>query len=460
MSDRLDVRFHRSVIRCYEGAWHRRPVFRYWKALEASQWWSAEHLAALQLSRLQSLLLQAQNTAPWYAESWRIGRLDARMVRSLEDFRHWPVIDRDAIRNHRMAMRSTAAGRRLIAKATGGSSGVPLQFDLDHESNDRRMAAWHRGYGWAGAAPGTRQWYLWGVPPTTSAEWKKRKQRLYDWLYRRTTASCFDLSEANFGHFVASLAVTKPDAIVAYTNAIYTFARMLEERGVRPYSPSAVVVGAEKLHEYQRVVIERVFGAPVFETYGSREFMLIAAECPRHHGLHLTTEHHVVEILDDAGAPTPNGEVGNVVITDLTNYGMPFIRYANGDRAVASGEACLCGRGLPLLQAVTGRRLDVLTTPDGRSLPGEFFPHILKELASVRQFQVVQDDPAAITVRIVAPGWQDADDRWLRREVAATAGALLRLDIDRVTEIPLTAAGKLQVVVNRLTSVSPGKEQG
>ena len=148
------------------------------------------------------------------------------------------------------------------------------------------------------------------------------------------------------------------------------------------------------------------------------------------------------------------------MITDLTNRGMPFIRYANGDRAIAGGTSCPCGRGLSLLQAVTGRRLDVLTTPDGRALPGEFFPHILKELASVQQFQVIQDDPAAVTVRLVAPTWQEQDERWLRAEVAATAGPLLRLDVERVNAIPLTAAGKLQVVVNRLAATPGRKEQG
>ncbi len=457
MNERMDVRFRRGLIQLFEGGWHRRPVFRYWRELEASQWWPHERLAALQLERLQSLLSHAEATSPWYAAEWRARGLRAGDVRSLADFSRWPILDRDTVREHRLAMRSTAPGLRFIAKATGGSSGVPLKFDLDFDSNDRRMAAWHRGYGWAGAAPGTRQWYLWGVPPASAADWKKRKVRLYDRLYRRTTESCFDLRESQTEHFARSLAATRPDAIVAYTSALYTFARMLEERGLEPWQPRAIVVGAEKLFDFQRTVIERVFRAPVFETYGSREFMLIGAECPEHRGLHLTMEHLLVEVLADDGAPTPEGEEGNVVVTDLTNRGMPFIRYLNGDRAIAGGAGCACGRGLPLLRAVTGRRLDVLTTPDGRSLPGEFFPHILKELASVRRFQVIQDEPGSVTVRLVAPEWREEDERWLRRELAAVAGEALALRVEQVDEIPLTAAGKLQVVVNRLQAASTAK---
>src|SRR5690606_21936692 len=138
----------------------------------------------------------------------------------------------------------------------------------------------------------------------------------------------------------------------------------------------SIVVGAEKLHDFQRDLIERVFEAPVFETYGSREFMLIGAECEHHDGLHVTAENLIVEVIDDDGNPVPEGTEGDVAITDLTNLGMPFIRYRNGDRAVAAEGDCACGRTLPRLARVAGRRLDVLTTPDGRQLPGEFFPHI------------------------------------------------------------------------------------
>lgn len=454
---RLDVRAARGLIRLYEGVFKQRPVFRYWQQLEASQWWPAARVEALRVERLRELLRRAADETAFYADAWRRLGLEPSSVRCLDDLTRWPVVDRETIRAHRMAMRSQRSGMRLISKATGGSSGVPLQFDLDTDSNERRMAAWHRGYGWAGAAPGTRQWYLWGVPPAAAGAWKHRKVRLYDRLYRRTTVSCFELGDATVERFLASLRRARPDAIVAYTNALYTFARALEARGVQPPSPGSLIVGAEKLHDFQRAAIERVFGAPVFETYGSREFMLIGAECERHDGLHLTAEHLIVELLDDAGRPVPAGLEGNVVITDLTNHGMPFIRYANGDRAVMAAGTCACGRGLPRLRAVTGRQLDVLTLVDGRRLPGEFFPHIMKERSKVRQFQVVQEQPEVIRVRVVAPGWDVEDDAWLRHEVAAAAGGEVPLHIEPVEAIALTGAGKLQVVVNRLAHAGGGR---
>jgi len=450
LSERLDVTIRRGLIRAYEGGLRRRPVFRYWDELTRSQYLPEPELDALRLARLRALLEHADRTVPWYRAQWLAAGISSSRVLALADLRDFPVIDRQTILANREQMRSTDPTLHLIPKATGGSSGVPLQFYLDTAGNERRMAAWHRGYAWAGAAPGTRQWYLWGVPPDATASWRKQKLRLYDALYRKTTVSCFDLGEETVAAFERSLRRTAPDVIVAYTGALYAFARMLEARDTAPFQPRALVVGAEALHRFQRETIERVFRAPVFETYGSREFMLMGAECEQHSGLHLTAEHHIVEVLDDDGRPVAAGTEGNLAITDLTNLGMPFIRYLNGDRGIMASGPCACGRTLPRLARVTGRQLDVLTTPDGHELPGEFFPHIMKEFAAVQRFQVVQDVPEEVVVRIVAPAWSAADALRLAREVGAVAGGQLRIRVEQVEDIPLTGAGKLKVVVNRL----------
>jgi phenylacetate-CoA ligase len=455
----LDIatRVHRAVIRGYETTIKGRRNFAYAGELQRSQWFSREQLEALQLTRLRALLTHASVHSPWHVASWRTQGLELSQLQSLADFQRWPVVDREAVRAQHEQIRASGAGRGLIAKATGGSSGVPVHFYISEESNQRRMAAWDRGYGWAGAGAGTRQWLLWGVAPSSTAGWRKHKQAGYDRLYRRTTCSCFDLSEASVPEFAASLARTRPDAIVAYTNSLYQFARMLEAQRLVPFSPGSIVVGAEKLHPFQREVIERVFRAPVFETYGSREFMLMAAECDQHQGLHLTMEHLLVEVLDDEGAPVPAGVTGNVVVTDLTNFGMPFVRYATGDQARAADHACTCGRGLPLLSEITGRTVEIITTRSGQQLTGLFFPHMFKELPSVRQFQVVQEELDRISIKLVAtPEWNVRDETWLRQEISAATNNELTVDLEIVASIALTPAGKLQPVLSRISAITAG----
>jgi phenylacetate-CoA ligase len=338
---------------------------------------------------------------------------------------------------------------KLFSKGTGGSTGMPLQFDLNPDSNDRRVAASIRGYGWAGVETGCKQLYLWGVAVTEQSRKQRWKDALYHGIYRRKFLSTFNLSEERFSEYLEFHNRYRPDAVVAYTNSLHEFARMLADKKAQVHSPKSIVVGAEKLHPFQRELIEKVFGAPVFETYGSREFMLMGSECERHCGLHLTQEYLLVEVVDEDGQPTPAGEEGNVVVTDLYNYGMPFVRYKNGDRAIAGFEQCGCGRGLPLLKQVTGRVVDFVQTPDGRRITGLFFPHLLKDFAGVGRFQVVQDAPDHVQIRIVAtPKWNDGERRAVDGIVRSHLGPAVKLDIVNVDEIPLTGAGKQRVVVN------------
>lgn len=425
-----------------------RQTMALWRDAERTQWWSRHQLEELQLQSLKALLAHAWQTCPYYREDWTNRGLDPLQLTSLSDFQEWPQITRDVIRRNRLQMRTTADVKRM-SKATGGSSGEPLQFDLDSGSNDRRTAMTFRGYGWAGAAPGTKQLYIWGTPVGKLPGWKRMKMELHHRFDRHLILSCFDFTPAQMLRHFHRMNRYRPDVIVAYTNPLYEFARFLEQKGLQPVRPGSIVVGAEKLHDFQRELIERVFGARIFETYGSREFMLIGAECEHHCGLHLSMENLLVEVLDDEGNPTPAGQEGNVVITDLFNYGMPFIRYVNGDRAIAGFESCCCGRGLPLLRKVVGRQLDTLETPDGRKIPGEFFPHLIKEFPAVRRFQVIQQKRDSITIRLVVEGGLTLAERErLLHEVRRCAGTVVDVQLEIVDDIPLTNAGKLKVVVN------------
>jgi len=369
------------------------------------------------------------------------------------------LITRESIREHRLRMRSCIP-MKLLTKGTGGSSGEPLQFDLCHDSNDRRTAMMYRGYGWAGGEPGSKQLFIWGSHVGKVPLWKRWKAALHHAIDRHCMLSCFEFTPEEMESHWKTLQRYRPEVIVAYTNPLYEFARFLKAHDYHPKVSHSIIVGAEKLHDFQRELMEDVFRVPVFETYGSREVMLIGAECEKHSGLHVSMENLIVEILDDDGQPVPPGEEGNVVITDLFNYGMPFIRYVNGDRAIAATEPCSCGRGLTLLKKVTGRRLDILETPDGRKIPGEFFPHLIKEFPTIRRFQVIQERRDSITLKMVAEGSLTIADRHhLEQELRKVTGNVVELDLQFVADIPLTRAGKHCVVVQKMAQRTVGHER-
>lgn len=424
-----------------------RKTLSYWQRAEESQWWSTAELETLQLLALRELVNHAAASSPYYAEQFSRLNLSAQRLVDLQAFQAWPLLTRETIREQRLRLRSTNVVRRL-AKSTGGSSGEPLHFDLDFDSNDRRTAMMYRGYGWAQAQPGSRQLLVWGVPLGNVPQWKRWKMALHRRLEHQRLVNCFDFAPDRLAGHIRALKRYRPDTIVAYTNPVYELARFAEQAGLSVHSPKSIVVGAEKLHDHQRQTLERVFRAPVFETYGSREFMLIGAECDQHTGLHLSMENLLVEIVNDDGSPTPAGEEGQVVITDLYNYAMPFIRYVTGDRAVAGWSKCPCGRGLPLMKKVVGRQLDVLRSPRGKLIPGEFFPHLLKDFPAIRRFQVVQSAVDVLELKVVTDGGLALADRErLLSEVVRCTGDDLQIRLLPVDDIPLTRAGKHRVVV-------------
>ncbi len=216
--------------------------------------------------------------------------------------------------------------------------------------------------------------------------------------------------------------------------------------------PASVIGAAEALHPFQRELIEKAFGAPAYNTYGCREFMLIASECEHRQGLHVNADHLVVETLDHEGMPAIDGS-GEVAVTDLFNYGMPFIRYVNGDMATYATSTCACGRGLPMLASVDGRKLDAIRTPAGHILPGEFFPHMLKDVPGLARFQLVQRRLDRLDLSIVrGRGFEDASLDYIRREVGKVLGDSAELHCHFVDDIPLTRSGKLRVTVSELAS--------
>jgi phenylacetate-CoA ligase len=439
------------VIPAFETLYKRRRTFQYYRELERSQWRPLEEIRDHQFQALLNLLRHAQKNCTYYQELWSDLGLNPAQLSSLEDFSRFPLLEKRQIREFAVGLAADNFRGELMSKSTGGSTGVPLQIKLDRGSHERRTAAMWRGYGWAGAAPGTKQFFLWGVPVEERATWRNWKDDIYNRILRRKVFSAFDLTDAVIPEVARQIAQSRPDAIVAYTSALYSLAKGLQARGIRPYSPRSIVVGAEKLHDFQRETIESVFGAPVFETYGCREFMMIGGECEEHRGLHLTLENLHVEIVNDDGTPTAQGEVGNVVVTDLFNYGMPMIRYVTGDQAVAGFGQCRCGRSLPTLSAVQGRRVDTLRTADGRSIPGAFFPHLMKDFAGVRQFQVVQRSLSELQLKVVlGPEWRESEQGVLLQRVRKTVGDSVRLDWSPVQEIPLTQAGKHRVVVSEV----------
>lgn len=452
MSGWYEPVFRHVLYPVYETGLRRRRTLAYLAEYQRDQWLSPEQIAALQWQRLKRLLDHCQREVPYYRRRWRELGITPADIRSLDDYARLPLLTKADIRDHYDELKADSWRDRLLTKATGGSTGEPMRFGYTRESNDRRTAVMWRGYDWAGSRMGRRTLFLWGGSVGEPSLAHRFKDRLYNAVFARRVLNSFQMSEANMAQFADAIDRYRPEVIVAYVGPLMRLAQWLIASGRKIWQPHSIIGAAEALHEFQREIIEQAFGCPAFNTYGCREFMLIAAECEQHRGLHVNADHLVVELRQPAGA-TAHGQSGEVVITDLFNYGMPFVRYANGDRATSSTGRCACGRGLPLLARIDGRVLDAIRTPAGHVLPGEFFPHMLKDVDGLQRFQLVQRQLDRLDLSIVrGKGFDDASLAYIHREVGKVLGDSVALHCHFVDDIPLTPSGKLRVTVSELPS--------
>ncbi|WP_458071080.1 phenylacetate--CoA ligase family protein [Rhodanobacter sp. BL-MT-08] len=450
MSGWYEAAFRQVLYPVYEAGLRRRHTLAYLADYRRDQWLTTEQILALQWMRLKALLEHCYRDVPYYREQWRELGIAPSDIRSLDDYARLPVLTKADIRQHAAALKAGSLRDGMLYKATGGSTGEPMRFGYTRESNDRRTAVMWRGYEWAGSRMGRRTLFLWGGAVGQPGRVRQFKDRLYNAAFARHVLNSFQMTEANMADYADAIDAYRPEVIVAYVGPLVRLAQWLIATGRKIFRPQSIIGAAEALHEFQRQILEQAFGCPAYNTYGCREFMLIASECERREGMHVNADHLVVELRKPAGAHVAQN-AGDVVITDLFNYGMPFVRYVNGDMATASSAACGCGRGLPLLERIDGRTLDAIRTPDGHVLPGEFFPHMLKDVPGLIRFQVVQRQLDRLDLAIVrGAGFNDASMAYIRSEVAKVLGTSIELSCRFVDDIALTPSGKLRVTVSEL----------
>jgi phenylacetate-CoA ligase len=442
------------VFPLYEGILRRRSIYGRYRRLSETPAIGIDELREMQRRKLNDLLVYCNEHVPFYRELFALHGVDPRGVFDVDGLRAKEICTSKPI------VRS--AGESILSRefvkdelhnsATSGSTGTPVLFYMSRDNWCLRMATKYRSEDWIGKPLGTPATLIWGHKPGQTGK-AKFKNSLY-WAFQNYQfLSAFDIGEESLVAAVASIRRHGSRFVESYVTVIYLMAKAIAKYGLDPPRLDGIIVGAERLYDFQREEIERSFRCPVFNRYGATEFSNVASECEKREGMHVNMDNLWVEVVDGEDRPV-TGQVGDIVITDLENRAMPLIRYRIGDRGVMTDAACSCGRSFPMLKEVIGRVSETLKTEDGREIHDMYFLWKLSRAPGLVRFRVTQDSITHVRVEVEHDGSVDREvtSRWIDGALGDLERYRVSHTLEYVDSIPLTGAGKMRFFVSELAA--------
>lgn len=426
----------------------KRNLLRQARKIRERALWSVEEMEAFRVLTFRNVLVHAQETVPYYRDLFARTGFDARDFKSFESLEPVLPLTRELLREHFASLKSTVVpDDAVIRRSTGGTSGKPVTVLLDRDGDAERMLINHRMYSMMGRFLGTPTLMIAGSPIDAVA-WTSLRDRIKNAIFGNEVMSSFNLTPQALETIASALRSERFQWIIAYASVFDILASYTKQTGQTLHLPN-IIPCAELVSSAQRERWREAFGAEVFEIYGSREMTSIAAETADHDGLVVASDVYHVEICDDAGRILPHGTPGLITISTLGERGMPLVRYQLGDVGILTPPPASSPWPFPRLRITHGRVLDVICCPSGKLLPGEFFPHLMKEVEdAVERFQVVQTAIDLLQVRIVPKErWNVATAEYLRRHIQEQVGAEVRIDFELVDSIESAASGKFRPTI-------------
>jgi phenylacetate-CoA ligase len=244
-----------------------------------------------------------------------------------------------------------------------------------------------------------------------------------------------------------------PEYLITFPSNALALADHLDQHGMRLVRLRELRTVGETLTPALRERARALWSVPVTDLYSSEEAGVMALQCPSGSGLyHVMAESVKVEILDEAGAACVPGAVGRVVVSTLNNFAMPLLRYEVGDYA-EGGPPCPCGRGLPTLARILGRRRNMLVLPDGSRRWPLTGLYEFRAIAPIRRAQTIQLDREHLEVRFVAdrPVTPD-EERRLAEAVRRWIGHAFQVRFTRLEAFPAGLSGKFEDFISRVAA--------
>jgi len=434
---------HSNVLSCY-------------KLLRTHQWNTIEENKKIQQKKLYKLIKYAGENIPYYKKVINEYNIKFSEDTIFEDIKKFPLLTKDTIRKHFNELYKFR-DNSYYQNTTGGSTGKPVTLYQDKEYFGWAAANKILLYEWAGRKMGVPIVKLWGSLRDILKGGQGFKGYFRQKFSGITILHSDRMTEKDLYEYVLKINHIKPVLILAFTNSIDELARFIQKHQLLIYSPRAVMTTAGVLYPEVRSRIKKVFRTKIFNRYGSQEVSDIACNCNQKEELHLFSDIHYLEITDEEGREVKTGKIGDIIITLLTNYTMPLIRYKIEDRGILSKKICSCGRGLPLLKKVVGRIRGNFKNKFGDHVNGGVFIDLFYFQDHIKQFQIIQETVDLVVINLVLTDKNKIKDtdqyfKEVNQKIWKIMGHKTKIKYNIVDEIKPSSSGKFLYFFSKIAN--------
>ncbi len=420
----------------HKGVHYRSQLSQTFTLLNASR----GTIEAFQRVHLERLIRHAYYTTPYYRELLKTGSQDITLI---------PPLEKQNIRDDLERLCSDHfTEQERVKNATSGSTGTPLTFYQGrYYWNQRNLSVYYFNQ-WAGWNLGGSQLIISGAPAHLRGD-EDWKHHLNNFWRNRYHLNGFYLTDEEMQATFERMNGCYPQIILSYPSSLYQFATFLYENALTPrWGLKGIISSAEMLHPHYRSFAEHVFGTKVYNRYSGREVGLIAMECAEGR-MHINSRDIYLEI----DSPNPYTQPGEILITQLNNYVMPFIRYRMGDIGILSDEICPCGNQLPILRDLLGRTTTTFRTRAGRLIHGGYFTQQFYNIEGVSQFQIIQESLKHYVLKLVInKRWVESSRLDFIYGIQRALGHGVVVTIEFVKDIPVPPSGKREFTISKVTA--------
>lgn len=439
-------------------------MLKWRRMLKQHERWNREQIESYQAQALNRLREFAYARSPFYQKfHHRLYQAPLQEVPILtksllmENFDDL-VTDRrihlDEIRAHlkRIPKEERYQGRYWIMP-TSATTGVPAISVFNNNEWAAVLASGTRSYDWAGVR--VRPFHriraaaiVSKVPTNMTA---RVTGTIHFWWFPTIRMAAAD----PLSSIVERLNRWQPEILQAYAGIA---ALLAEEQlaGRLGISPRVIATGSETMSRSWRECIESAWKGRLFDRYACVEAGMVASECDRHRGLHFYEDLNIVEIVDEQNQPAPPGEPGSrILITGLSKYTQPIIRYDLGDLVRTADKTCGCGRPFLLAEEIQGRTREILHFPSvnqGQVVVQPSVFHQVMDTLPINGWQIIQEeDGLDILVRRAPDDFSDESlVKSIQLAISAMGARVPPIRVKRVSHIPGTPHGKTPLVKSNI----------